>query len=59
MAASAAYGLATAIQANDMAYAQRWAARGMKMISYSSETGIFVAAASTAIQSLHNMPVTA
>jgi 2-keto-3-deoxy-L-rhamnonate aldolase RhmA len=47
-----AHGVATAIQANDLAYARRWAERGMEIISYSSEIGLLAAAASAGIQDI-------
>jgi len=47
-----AHGVATAIQANDMAYAKRWVERGMEILSYSSEIGLLFAAASTGIQAI-------
>jgi 2-keto-3-deoxy-L-rhamnonate aldolase RhmA len=52
MARCKANGVATAIQANDLAYARRWVERGMEIISYSSEIGLLVAAATAGIQSL-------
>lgn len=47
-----AHGVATAIQANDLAYARRWVERGMEIISYSSEIGLLAAAASAGIQAI-------
>jgi 2-keto-3-deoxy-L-rhamnonate aldolase RhmA len=47
-----AHGVATAIQANDLAYARRWVERGMEIISYSSELGLLTAAASAGIQAI-------
>jgi 2-keto-3-deoxy-L-rhamnonate aldolase RhmA len=47
-----AHGVATAIQANDLAYAKRWVERGMEIISYSSEIGLLAAAASAGIQAI-------
>ncbi len=47
-----AHGVATAIQANDLAYARRWVERGMEIISYSSEIGLLTAAASAGIQAI-------
>ena len=47
-----ANGVATAIQANDLAYAQRWVERGMEIISYASEIGLLTAAASAGIQTI-------
>ena len=47
-----AHGVATAIQANDLAYAKRWAEAGMEIISYGSEIGLLVAAASAGIQAI-------
>jgi 2-keto-3-deoxy-L-rhamnonate aldolase RhmA len=47
-----AQGVATAIQANDLVSAKRWAAAGMEIISYSSEIGLLVAAASAGIEAI-------
>lgn len=47
-----AHGVATAIQANDLAYARRWVEQGMEIISYSSEIGLLVAAAAAGIQAI-------
>jgi 2-keto-3-deoxy-L-rhamnonate aldolase RhmA len=47
-----AHGVATAIQANDLAYAKRWVERGMEIISYSSEIGLLAAAAAAGIQAI-------
>lgn len=47
-----AHGVATAIQANDLAYAKRWTEAGMEIISYGSEIGLLAAAASAGIQSI-------
>lgn len=47
-----ANGIATAIQANDLAYARKWVEKGMQVISYSSEIGILTAGASAAIQAI-------
>jgi 2-keto-3-deoxy-L-rhamnonate aldolase RhmA len=47
-----ANGVATAIQANDLAYAKRWVEEGMEIISYSSEIGLLTAAASAGIQQI-------
>ena len=52
MKACKAHGVATAIQANDLAYAKRWTEAGMEIISYGSEIGLLVAAASAGIQSI-------
>jgi 2-keto-3-deoxy-L-rhamnonate aldolase RhmA len=52
-----AHGVATAIQANDLAYARRWVERGMEIISYSSEIGLLTAAASAGIQSIRSARV--
>ena len=52
-----AHGVAAAIQANDMAFAQRWVQRGIGVISYGSEIGILTAAASSAIQSVRGAKV--
>jgi 2-keto-3-deoxy-L-rhamnonate aldolase RhmA len=47
-----ANGVATAIQANDLALARRWVEKGMEIISYSSEIGLLAAAASAGIQAI-------
>lgn len=52
-----AHGVATAIQANDLAYARRWVERGMEIISYSSEIGLLTAAASAGIQQIRSARV--
>jgi 2-keto-3-deoxy-L-rhamnonate aldolase RhmA len=52
IASCKAHGVATAIQANDLAYARRWVERGMEVISYSSEIGLLTAAASAGIQTI-------
>lgn len=52
IAACKTHGVAAAIQANDLAYGQHWAKRGMEIISYSSEIGLLVSAAAAGIQSL-------
>lgn len=53
IASCKANGIATAIQANDLAYARKWVEKGMQVISYSSEIGILTAGASAAIQAIH------
>lgn len=50
-----AHGIATAIQANDLAYAQRWVKQGMEIISYGSEVGLLAAAAAAGIQSIRSV----
>lgn len=52
IAACKRHGVAAAIQGNDLAYAKRWAAAGMQMISYGSETGLLVSAASAGVQAI-------
>jgi 2-dehydro-3-deoxyglucarate aldolase/4-hydroxy-2-oxoheptanedioate aldolase len=52
LAACTRQGIATAIQANDLNYAKHWAARGMQMISYSSETGLLVSAGAAGVQAI-------
>jgi 2-keto-3-deoxy-L-rhamnonate aldolase RhmA len=47
-----AQGVATAIQANDLAFARRWTERGMEIISYGSEIGLLAAAAAAGIQAI-------
>ena len=55
LAACAQHGVAAAIQANDMAYGTHWVARGMNILSYSSEISLLVAAASSAAANLRNV----
>ncbi len=57
MAACKAHGVAAAIQANDMAYAQRWVKQGMAVISYASEIGLLTAAAAAGIQAIRAVRV--
>lgn len=55
LVACAEHGVSAAIQANDMAYAAYWIARGMNILSYSSEISLLVAAASSAAANLRNV----
>jgi 2-keto-3-deoxy-L-rhamnonate aldolase RhmA len=52
LAAGRRHNVTTAIQANDLAYAKRWAAAGMQMISYSSETGLLTSAGAAGVQAI-------
>jgi 2-keto-3-deoxy-L-rhamnonate aldolase RhmA len=47
------HGVAPAIHFNDLPSAQTWAARGMKMISYSSEVGMLIKEGRGSVSSLH------
>jgi 2-keto-3-deoxy-L-rhamnonate aldolase RhmA len=55
IAACVENGITAGIQANDMKFAKHWAAQGMQMISYSSETGLLTSAGATAVQALGEM----
>jgi 2-keto-3-deoxy-L-rhamnonate aldolase RhmA len=52
MEACARHGVTTAIQMNDLKLALHWAERGIKMMSYSAETGMLTSAALTATTAL-------
>lgn len=57
IAACRKHGITAAIQGNDLAFATHWVERGMKMISYSSEIGLMVAAATAGVQALRRVTV--
>jgi 2-keto-3-deoxy-L-rhamnonate aldolase RhmA len=55
VAACRRHGVTPAIQANDLAFGTKWIERGMRMISYSSEIGLLVAAAKSGIETLRHV----